>query len=154
MVDTGDHLIVGCSAIRPSPTPHPTTSVSHPSPFRYQITPGTEGGAGSNGPPGTSRDLLVSDELVWNIEHIPIPPLLAEVTRYSIESAPMPLEMLSAYDALETRPSGGHGSEQYPCEANMALVMPSNDATKSHRQIAMSNRYGELRAVTSDPVLL
>jgi len=54
-------------------------------------------------------------------EHIYTHALLAEVSQYLIENETMPVEMLSAYDALETRPSSIHESKQNHHEAIVAL---------------------------------
>jgi hypothetical protein len=54
-------------------------------------------------------------------EFIHIHALFAEVTRYLIEEETMPVEMLSAYDALETRPSSIHKSKQSHHEAIVTL---------------------------------
>ncbi|WP_324760922.1 UPF0058 family protein [Haloarcula montana] len=54
-------------------------------------------------------------------DHIHTHALLAEVTRYLIENETMSDEMLSAYDALETRPSSIHKSKQDHREAVMVL---------------------------------
>jgi hypothetical protein len=54
-------------------------------------------------------------------ELIHIHALFAEVTRYLIEDETMSVEMLSAYDALGTRPSRIHESKQKHYEAIMVL---------------------------------
>lgn len=72
-------------------------------------------------------------------EHIHTHALLAEVTRYLIENETMPVEMLSAYDALGTRPSSIHKSKQNHREAIMVLssaIEPclKETPTNSHEQ--------------------
>lgn len=54
-------------------------------------------------------------------EHIYTHALLAEVTQYLIEDETMPVEMLSAYDELETRPSSIHEPKQNHREAIRVL---------------------------------
>lgn len=54
-------------------------------------------------------------------EYIHTHALLAEVTRYLIENEDVPVETLSAYDALDTRPSSIHKSKQDHDEAITVL---------------------------------
>ena len=54
-------------------------------------------------------------------EYIYTHALLAEVTRYLIENDTMSAEMLSAYDAIETRPASIHKSKQDHREAVVIL---------------------------------
>lgn len=54
-------------------------------------------------------------------EHIHVHALLVEVTRYLIEDETIPVERLSAYDALETRPSSIHQPKENHREAIMVL---------------------------------
>ena len=55
-------------------------------------------------------------------EYIHTHALLAEVTGYLIENETLPVEILSAYDALGTRPSSIHKSKQNHREAILALT--------------------------------
>jgi hypothetical protein len=72
-------------------------------------------------------------------EHIHTHALLAEVARYLIENETMPIEMLSAYDELGTRPSSIHKPKQNHHEAIMVLssaIGPclKETGTDSHEQ--------------------
>jgi hypothetical protein len=55
------------------------------------------------------------------IEHVHTHALLVEVTRYLIENEAMSGETLSAYDALEARPTSIHKPKEYHHEAIMVL---------------------------------
>jgi len=55
------------------------------------------------------------------IEYVHMHALLAEVTRYLIETETMPAETLSAYDTLGTRPTSIHKSKQQHHEALVVL---------------------------------
>jgi hypothetical protein len=72
-------------------------------------------------------------------DHIHIHALLAEVTRHLIENDTMPVERLSAYDSLETRPTSIHRPKQNHREAIMLLgsaIEPCLEETRtdSHEQ--------------------
>lgn len=74
-------------------------------------------------------------------EYIHTHALLVEVTRYLIEDETMPVEMLSAYDALETSPSSIHKPKQSHCEAIIALSSAIEPCLKeTPTEIATSNR--------------
>jgi hypothetical protein len=55
-------------------------------------------------------------------EFINIHALLTEVTQYLIEDEAMPAEMLSAYAALDTRPTSIYKSKQDHREAIIVLI--------------------------------
>lgn len=56
------------------------------------------------------------------VEYIHTHALLTEVARYLIENETMPVEALSAYDALDVGPSSIHMSKQHHYEAIQTLV--------------------------------
>jgi len=77
------------------------------------------------------------------IEHIYTHALLAEVTRYLIEDETMSVEVLSAYNALGTRPSSIHKSKQNHREAIMVLgsaIEPCLEETHTDSQKQSVNR--------------
>lgn len=76
-------------------------------------------------------------------EYIHIHALLAEVTRYLIEDGSIPVETLSAYDALGTRPSSIYKSKQDHREAVLALsraIEPCLEGTDADRHEQPVNR--------------
>jgi hypothetical protein len=65
-------------------------------------------------------------------EYIYTHALLVEVTRYLIENDTISAEMLSAYDAIETRPASIHKSKQNHREAIMILSSAIASLTEEH----------------------
>lgn len=76
-------------------------------------------------------------------EHIHVHALLVEVTRYLIEDETMPVERLSAYDALETRPTSIHRPKEDHHEAIVVLcsaIEPCFEGTRTDSREQSVNR--------------
>ena len=76
-------------------------------------------------------------------DNIHIHALLAEVTRYLVEDETMSIEMLSAYEALDTCPSSIHKSKQNHREAIMILrsaIERCLEETQTERQTQSVHR--------------
>lgn len=86
-------------------------------------------------------------------EYIHTHALLTEVTRYLIENDTMPVEALSAYDALGTGPSSIHKCKQHHHDAIQTLTSAIEphltETPRGYHELSVNRQLGS-RVATSD----